>query len=112
MMVGSTNNLRCRLDNQSENKVYYWTLTYVFLSNNASLNYQLLPDLEPSRAKNGIGFPAIGKGMASEWDLPFVIDKRVQPGDYELHASQGVVTSDAKFSWEIEANTLQINVVK
>jgi hypothetical protein len=79
LVVGSTNALHCRLVNQSTNKIAYWTGTFACLTGQTTNNYQLLPDLNPSRAKSGIGFPSLAVGKVSEWDLPFVIDQNVPP---------------------------------
>ena len=121
IVLGATNILQCRLDNQSTNAIAYWSLTFVYVTNNTSF-YQLLPKVEPPNTNAGpentfnpgvgVSFIGIEAGKTREWDLPLIINKRVQEGKYELRASQGVVTRDAKYSWELQANSLEVNVVK
>lgn len=122
LVVGSTNILRCRLDNQSTNEIRFWSLTFACLTNSSRSFYQLLPELEPpntnggptviSNRKPGPSFFNVGAEKIQEWDLSFVIDKHIQQGVYELQSSQGVITADFKYSWELISIPLHVRVVK
>jgi hypothetical protein len=124
VVLGETNFLFCKIDNWTTNFIVYWSYTYAYITNNSAGYYELSPRvMGPSRNVNGgpmntfgyiqpPSFFNVSAGSTKEWLLPFVIGLEVHPGSYKIKASQGVVSDDAKYSWEIPANSIDVEIVK
>lgn len=122
LIAGTTNNIHFRLSNHSTNDILYWSLTHVYITNTTGYCYEIFPRIEAAKDGGGLMntfnpgrgisfFPVKAKKLV-EWDVPFLLDKDIPPGRYELLASQGVISLDGRYSWEIRANLLDVEVVK
>jgi hypothetical protein len=124
LVIGSINFLMCKLENQSTNNVQGWSFTFSYLTNSLGQVYELSPRLERSK-RNSDGGPLnnfnpgrtfsmfkVPFGTRREWTVPFVVGSELQESTFELISTQGVITEDCKYSWEIPANRISVEVVK
>jgi hypothetical protein len=115
-----TNFLHCRLYNGTTNIILCQSVIFACLTNSSSGCYQISPVLEPPETNSGPKITFVPKndyylikvnaGQVREWDLSFVIGTNLHFGEYEIRASQGVVTGNGRFSWELTANTLKVKI--
>jgi hypothetical protein len=120
--IGSTNSVFCRLENNSTNDIMCSSYTFVGLTNSSVGIYEILPRAPRPKSDGGLinifnpgrglSFAEVIVSTTRKWSLSFKVNDDIQPGDYVLVASQGVITSDAKYSCEIRANPLVVRVVK
>ena len=124
MAIGSTNYLKCQITNQSTNDIGVAEMTsiantffyiYAYLTNNSGYCLRITKNCDPNAHENtsmAIDNQRVLKGDVYKWITPVVIADGVKLGDYELKANQLIVTSNYKYYWTIDGNTLAVKIVK
>ena len=121
LSVGSTNTLDCSISNLSTNKLIamgnFPSISYIFLTNSVGKFYVV----SRNAALEHVGGNTFGGVSSADsfredfevdggggWAETFFVPRDIDPGNYWLGASQFICTYDAKYSWTIDSNLVEV----
>jgi hypothetical protein len=117
LAIGTTNTVRCQLENGETNAIAFVPYELrVQLTNSSGNSYFVIEPPEPKLTDSfpnhaSIDLYPIGPGGSNQWTVAFVVGNSVKPGAYRIVADQIVVQQGTTNAWNCESG-LNVNVQK
>jgi hypothetical protein len=123
--AGSTNALKCTIQNSSTNKILAIgtlpSVSLIELTNSSGKCHVVSQDAvkEHQGGNTFAGISSAGSfrldieaGQTVEWGEIFFVPRNIDPGNYKLIARQFVCTSDGRYAFGLESNIVELKIIK